>query len=296
MEGSLSHPVYVLPALQHTLARAVSVDGIGVHSGAKVTLSLLPAPSNTGIIFERTDLPADQSRIEAKWDNVADTRLCSVIANKTGASVGTVEHVMAALAGAYIDNAEVHISGPELPIMDGSSAPFSALIEAAGKEAQTTPRRYLKVLREVRVTEGDKWATLTPATIPSFAAEVNYPNPVIGRQSFAITLMNGNFVHELAAARTFALREEVDKMQALGLAKGGSLENAIVVDGTKILNKGGLRHADEFVRHKLLDAVGDLALAGHPILGAYNAYKGGHGLNNKLLHALFAESSNYSLT
>ena len=277
---------------QQTLARAVSCTGVGVHSGALTSLTIRPAPVGSGITFIRSDLSGD-NRIPVAYDVVVDTRMCTAIANKAGARLSTVEHVMAALMGCGIDNAEILVNGPEVPIMDGSSADFVELIEDAGLTAQTAPRRHIRVLKTVRVEEADKWVSLAPAAEASFAMEIEFASAAIGQQSRQFTLFNGNFAHELSEARTFGFMHEVEQLRALGLGKGGSLENAIIIEGDKILNEGGLRYSDEFVRHKLLDAVGDLAMAGAPVLGAYRAHKGGHALNNRLLRALFADPANW---
>lgn len=282
-----------LPVWQHTLARAVSCAGVGVHSGAPANLTIAPAAADGGITFIRTDLLEGNNIIPASYDRVTDTRLCSVLANEHGASVGTVEHLMAALAGCGVDNAIISIDGPEIPIMDGSSAPFVLLIQQAGITEQAARRRYIRVLRPVRVEDNGKWASYEPAAIPSFAMEIDFASQAIGKQVRDFTLVNGNFVHELGRARTFGFLQEVEQLRKMGLAKGGSLDNAIVIDGDVVMNEGGLRYGDEFVRHKLLDSVGDLALAGAPILGAFRSAKGGHALNNKLLRALFSDDANW---
>lgn len=277
----------VTHGLQHTLARAISIRGVGVHSGAPALLTLLPAPAGVGITFIRSDLSGD-NRIPARYDAVSDTRMCTIVANAAGASVATVEHVMAALAGCGVDNAELHIDGPEIPVMDGSSAPFVAMIEQAGLLPQEAARRQIRVLREIRLEENGKWASLTPSATRSYSFEIEFASKAIGAQKHSFALENGSFGQEVANSRTFGFLHEVEQMKKMGLARGGSLDNAVVIDGDSVMNPGGLRHEDEFVRHKLLDSVGDLALAGAPILAAYASYKGGHALNNKLLHALFA--------
>jgi UDP-3-O-[3-hydroxymyristoyl] N-acetylglucosamine deacetylase len=283
-----------LPVWQHTLARSVSCTGVGVHSGAPARLTLEPAPANTGIVFVRSDKPAGENEITARYDLVSDTRLCSNLTNAHGHSIGTVEHVMAALAGCGVDNARVLVDGPEIPIMDGSSAAFVLLIQQAGLKEQAHKRKYIKLLREVRVEDaGGKWATLSPAELPSYGMEIEFASKAIGKQVREFTLLNDSFVTELGRARTFGFLHEVEQMRAMGLAKGGSLENAVVINGDAIMNEGGLRYEDEFVRHKLLDSVGDLALAGAPLLACFRSAKGGHALNNKLLRALFADAANW---
>lgn len=280
---------------QHTLGEPVRCRGIGVHAGTPAHLDLRPAPANSGLTFIRTDKPAAVNRIPARWDRVTDTRLCTALTNAHGVSVGTVEHLMAALAGCGVDNADILIDGPEVPIMDGSAAPFVDLIATAGCEAQSAPRRFVRVLKPVQVTDGDKWAALDVAEATTFTMTIDFQSPAIGRQTRTFALQPGGFRHDLARARTFGFLHEVEHLQKLGLAKGGSLENAVVVDGARILNPEGLRYTDEFVRHKLLDSVGDLALAGAPIRGSYHALKGGHALNNRLLQALFADPANWEL-
>ncbi len=289
-----STPPAPLPIWQHTVARRVQCSGLGVHSGTPAHLCIEPAAPNSGIRFIRSDLAEGTGEIAARYDLVSDTRLCSNLTNAQGASVGTVEHVMAALAGCGVDNAIVRIDGPEIPIMDGSSAAFVLLIQQAGLKEQAHKRRYIRILHEVRVEDaGGKWATLTPAPIPSYAMEIDFTSKAIGKQARDFTLINGNFVHELGRARTFGFLHEAEQLRAMGLGKGGSLDNAIIINGDEVLNEGGLRYEDEFVRHKLLDSVGDLALAGAPILGAFRSAKGGHALNNKLLRALFADAANW---
>ncbi len=274
--------------MQQTLARSLTMKGIGLHSGAVVTMTLRPAPADHGVVFVRTDIVGENDVIPARWDHVADTRLCTVIRNAEGASVGTIEHLMAALRGCGIDNILIEIDGPEVPVMDGSSAPFVALIDEAGIRAQALPRRAIKILKEVTVEQDGKRATLKPSEGSVFAGEIDFAHPSIGKQSFETRLYNGNFRHDLAEARTFGFVEEVEALRKIGLARGGSLDNAIVLDRETVLNAGGLRFADEFIRHKLLDAVGDLYLAGGPILGAYEGTKAGHALNNAILRKLVA--------
>ena len=287
--------------LQHTLKSTIGCVGVGVHSGRRVSLTLLPAAPDTGIVFRRTDLGDGSADIPARFDHVKDTRLCTVVSapNDPACAVGTVEHLMAALAGAGIDNARIEIDGPEMPILDGSSAPFLFLIDCAGITAQSALRDRIEVLRPIRVSDGDAFAELLPETDADAAGQgrfdmsmsIDFSAPAIGRQALSLTLSEDSFRHELAQARTFALAEDIARLHAAGLARGGSLENAILVDGDKVLNPAGLRMADEFVRHKLLDAVGDLALAGAPIVGRFVAHRSGHALNNQLLRALFADAT-----
>ncbi|MEJ0063073.1 MAG: UDP-3-O-acyl-N-acetylglucosamine deacetylase [Alphaproteobacteria bacterium] len=277
--------------MQNTLRGTAQCTGVGVHSGEIVTLKLHPAPADHGIVFVRTDLPAGQNTIPATWDSVMDTRLCTVIGNATGATVGTVEHLLAAMRAMDIDNALVEIDGAEVPIMDGSSAPFVFLIEMAGIIEQDEPRQWIEILKPVQVDLDGKRAALVPGDQSVFNVEILFKSPVIDRQSYDFAVSPAGFKGEISRARTFGFLEEVDQLRKMGLARGGSLHNAIVINGDKIMNEDGLRYHDEFVRHKLLDAIGDLSLAGAPILGSFEGYCTGHALNNKLLRALFADAS-----
>ena len=280
---------------QRTLKASIGCVGVGVHSGRKASLTLIPAPAGHGIVFRRTDLGID---IPARFDEVTDTRLCTVIGSGA-ARVGTVEHLMAALSGAGIDNLLVEIDGPEVPILDGSSAPFLFLLDCAGVEEQYVPRTMIEILRPVRVTDGDAFAELRPYPRTSRIAPpvlemeltIDFAAPAIGKQGCSLRLTPNSFRDELSRARTFAMAEEVAQLQKAGLARGGSLDNAVVVDQDKVLNPGGLRMPREFARHKMLDAVGDLALAGAALHGRFIAHRTGHALNNKLLRALFADAS-----
>lgn len=281
-------------AKQRTLKDAISYVGVGLHTGRKVSMILRPAPENTGIRFVRKDMAGAQGEIEALWHNVVDTRLCTVIGNGFGTSLGTVEHLMAALRGCGVDNALVEVDGPEVPIMDGSAEPFVALIERVGTVAQSVPRRVIWLHRPVEVRIDDKFAMLSPGEVSRFTVEIRFPHPAIGTQRRSVELGSRTFVRDLAAARTFGFAEEIDELRRNGLARGGSVRNAIVVDGDQVANPEGLRFADEFVRHKLLDAVGDLYLAGAPILGHYRAYKPGHMLNYGLLKKLLSDDTAWS--
>lgn len=281
--------------MQKTLKTSQSAQGVGLHTGQVTTLTLNPAPIDHGIVFQRTDITGKNNLIPAQWHLVADSRLCTLLRNDAGATVSTVEHVMSALRAANIDNALITIDGPEVPIMDGSAAPFSFLIDCAGTQTQSAARRVIKVLRHVEVVEGDKRVAFEPTnSTPSFEFEVAFNHPAIGTQKRRLSMVNGNYRGEIAAARTFGFAHEVEQMRAAGLARGGGLHNAIVLDPERVLNAEGLRFTDEFVRHKILDAVGDLALAGAPILAAYTGVKASHALNNQLLQALFADPANYA--
>jgi UDP-3-O-[3-hydroxymyristoyl] N-acetylglucosamine deacetylase len=279
--------------LQKTLAAAVTFGGIGIHCGTKVSVTLHPAPPGFGIAFMRSDEGSGEL-IPARWDRVVNTRLCTTLVGDGGSHVGTVEHLLAALAGCEIDNLVVEVDGPEIPIMDGSAAPFVALIDDAGCEEQNAPRRVIRVRKPVTVSDGHGTASLRPENGFTLRIDIDFENPIISRQSLSLALVNGTFKRELARARTFGFLDQINQMQAAGFARGGSLENAIVVGGEGILNHGGLRFEDEFARHKALDAVGDLYLAGAPISGAFHGIRSGHEINNKLLRALFADSEAWS--
>lgn len=277
--------------MQTTLQNSVTVKGVGLHSGAMITLTIKPADVDHGIMFVRVDLPEAEQLIQARWDKVVDTQLCTVIANDHGASVGTIEHLMSALCGLNIDNALIEIDGTEVPVMDGSANPWVEAIDTVGLMTQDSARRSIRVLKDVTVEKDGKTVTLSPADVPTFGGQIDFNHPDIGEQTYKTQLLNGNFRHEIATARTFGFLREVEYMRSKGLALGGSLDNAIVLDEDKVLNPKGLRFDDEFIRHKLLDAIGDLYLAGGPIKGAYNGIKAGHEMNNAILHALFADDS-----
>ncbi len=279
---------------QRTLKNAMSCTGVGLHGGQPVTMNLKPADANTGIVFRRTDVSGEDAIVPARWDHVVDTRLCTVLGNKSGVTIGTVEHLMAALAGCGIDNAEIEVDGPEVPIMDGSSEPFVFLIECAGVVEMAAPRRVIRIHKDVQITVGDSEASLKPGECLDLSVEIDFDSKAVARQELSVGLMNGSFRKELASARTFGFLHEVEQLRAAGLAKGGSLENAIVVSGDEILNEDGLRFDDEFVRHKMLDAVGDLYLAGAPIIGCFTGARSGHAANNALLRALFADDKAWS--
>lgn len=281
--------------MQHTLKNTVLIEGIGLHSGVPVKLAMQPADPDHGIVFKRIDVADKGNLVPAKWDHVVDTRLCSVIGNADKVTVGTVEHLMAALRACGIDNALIEIDGPEVPILDGSSALFIEAIEKIGIQVQSQPRRAIRILKKVTYKEGDKEVTLSPSNTPSYAGQIDYDNPVIGSQRYQIKLVNGNFKHDLADCRTFCLLKDVEMMQANGLAQGGSLDNAVVVDDHGVMNEGGLRCHDEFIRHKLLDAVGDMALCGGLLLGAYEGTRAGHDMNYKALCALFSDNKSWEM-
>ncbi|MBN8828851.1 MAG: UDP-3-O-acyl-N-acetylglucosamine deacetylase [Sphingobacteriia bacterium] len=273
---------------QQTIAHKVSCFGQGVHSGVQVHLNILPADENFGIKFIRTDL-SENNIIEAKYSNVSNTQLCTVLANEHGVSVSTVEHLMAALWGCGIDNAKIEVNNQELPIMDGSSEPFVFLIESAGIVTQNAKRKIIEITKEVTVKEGNAYITLIPSETFEVELSIDFPDTkVIGKQAYYLDAGDSSFKNDISRARTFGFAHEVEYLRKIGLAKGGSLENAIVVNGDEILNQDGLRFKDEFVRHKVLDCIGDVYLAGGYIKGKVQAYCSGHKLNNMLLRKLFS--------
>jgi UDP-3-O-[3-hydroxymyristoyl] N-acetylglucosamine deacetylase len=279
---------------QRTLKSAICCVGIGLHSGQRVNVVLRPAAAHSGIVFRRTDLGID---IPARFDQVSDTRLCTVLASpdRPDARIGTVEHLMAALSACGISNIGVELDGPELPALDGSAAQWVFLLDCAGSVEQQAPARVIEVLRTVRVQDGEAFAELRPGASGALemSMSIAFDAPAIGRQALSLAASGPVVRHELSDARTFTLAHEVAGLQAAGLAQGGSLDNAIVVDGARVLNPGGLRMTDEFVRHKMLDAVGDLAMAGAMLQGRFVGHRSGHTLNNRVLRALFADRSNW---
>jgi UDP-3-O-[3-hydroxymyristoyl] N-acetylglucosamine deacetylase len=291
-----SHDAYDDEILcQHTVAAEVSCVGVSLHSGDMVNMVIRPAAANTGIVFVRKDIENGTNLVPATYDAVAETTLGTTIANKHGVSVSTIEHLMAAIWGAGIDNARVELDGPEVPIMDGSSEPFIFLLECAGRVQQRAARRVIEVLKEVRVEEGKSVAVIRPSDHFTLELEIAFHHPLIETQKAQYDFSQTTFKQALSRARTFGFAHEVEKMRSMGLALGGSLHNAIVIGEQDILNEGGLRYADEFVRHKALDCVGDYFLAGAQIHGEVVTTRPGHGINNKLLRALFADASNYRI-
>ncbi len=273
---------------QRTLKKTIKTTGVGLHTGVRVELALLPAPVDTGIVFSRIDLP-QRVRIPAVATNVGDTRLSSTL-TFAGGSVSTVEHLMSALAGLGIDNLLVEVAGPEVPIMDGSASPFVFLLQSAGIVEQRAPKRYLRVTMPIEVRDGDKWARFDPFDGFRLDFTIDFPHPVFGSENrqVIVDFAHVSYVKEVARARTFGFMQDVEAMRAAGLGLGGSLQNAIVLDEFKVLNQDGLRYDNEFVRHKVLDAIGDLYLLGAPLIGQYTAYKSGHGLNNLIARQLLA--------
>jgi UDP-3-O-[3-hydroxymyristoyl] N-acetylglucosamine deacetylase len=285
--------------LQQTVRSPARWHSVGLHSGAPVTLVLRPAAVNTGIVFRRVDLPG-QPTVPALWHAVEPSPLCTTLVGEDGTRVGTIEHLMAALAAVGIDNAVAELDGPEVPILDGSAAPFLDGLQTAGIKRQTTPRRFVRVLRPVQVIDGNRTVTLHPAASPladtlDLTVTIDFPSAAIGRQRGSLRLSPAAFTTEVSYARTFGFAEDVARMKAAGLGRGGSLANAVVVEGDRVLNPEGLRAPDEFVRHKLLDAVGDLYLAGAPLIGQFTGERCGHYMNYRLLEALFSDADNWSL-
>lgn len=274
---------------QRTLKNLIRATGVGLHTGAKVYMTLRPAPANSGIIFRRTDL-AQPVEIKATPHSVGDTRLSSCL-EQGGVRISTVEHLMSALAGLGIDNAYVDLSAPEVPIMDGSAGPFVFLLQSAGIEEQGAPKKFIRVLNPVMVEEGRKWVRLEPHNGFKLSLSIDFDHPVFDkmRQSVAVDFSNTSYVKEVSRARTFGFMQDVENMRGQGLALGGSLDNAIVMDEYRVLNTDGLRYEDEFVKHKVLDAIGDLYLLGHPLIGAFSGHKSGHALNNQLLRRLLED-------
>jgi UDP-3-O-[3-hydroxymyristoyl] N-acetylglucosamine deacetylase len=280
---------------QRTLKNIISATGVGLHTGEKVYLTLRPAPPDTGILFCRTDMPGS-SQIPAHAENVGDTRLSTTLVNGS-ARISTVEHLLSALAGLGIDNAYIDVSAAEIPIMDGSASPFVFLIQSAGIEEQNAPKRYIRVKRTVEARDGDKWARFEPYDGFKVSFRIDFDHPVFKRtrQQVEVDFAKTSFVREVSRARTFGFMRDIEFLRENNLALGGSLDNAVVVDDYRILNEDGLRYEDEFVKHKILDAVGDLYLLGHSLIGAFSGYKSGHELNNQLLRALLADKTAWEM-
>ena len=288
---------------QRTLKSMTRAVGVGVHGGQKVELTLRPAPADSGIVFRRVDLPR-AAVIRAAALNVCDTRMATTLSadgGPGGPKVKTVEHLLSACAGLGLDNLVVDITAEEVPILDGSAASFVFLLQSAGIALQDAPKRFLRVLRAIEVREGEgaaaKWARLEPHEGYTLGFEIEFDHPVVSEtgQRFVFDMGSGKYKNEIARARTFGFTKEVETMRSRGLALGGSLDNAVVVDEFKVLNSEGLRYDDEFVKHKILDAIGDLVLVGHPLLAAYRAFKSGHALNNRLVRALLADRSAWEI-
>lgn len=280
---------------QRTLKSVVRATGVGLHSGAKVAITLRPAAVNNGIVFSRADIPGS-AQARAAAEAVVETRLSTCIGVGT-ARIATIEHLMSAFAGLGIDNAYVDVGGPEVPIMDGSAGPFVFLIQSAGIEEQKAAKQFVRIDRLVEVRDGDKWARLEPYHGFRVGFTIEYRHPVFdsGQQSVSVDFARTSYIREVSRARTYGFTQDVEAMREQGLALGGSLDNAIVMDDNRVLNSDGLRYEDEFVKHKILDAIGDLYLLGHPLIGAYQGHKSGHALNNALLRKLIADQGAYQL-
>jgi len=278
---------------RHTIAEEVSTEGVTLHAGSAARLTLSPAPSGSGIVFRRSDL--GYAEIRAHYDLVSETRLGTVIAEASGASVGVIEHLMAAIAGAEIDDLRVTLDGPEPPILDGDALSYLDLIAQAGTREQVGERQALQVLKPVEVSAGDATAKLFPADVRIFDFEIAFASPAIGVQHMTWEFSPASFRRDIAPARTFGFIGELAALNKAGLARGASLDNTLAIDGERVINAALMRFPDEFVRHKILDAVGDLALAPHPIIGRFEGRRSGHALNNALLWALFADPTNYCL-
>jgi UDP-3-O-[3-hydroxymyristoyl] N-acetylglucosamine deacetylase len=278
---------------QRTLKNMIRATGVGLHTGAKVYMTLRPASAHTGIVFRRTDL-TPQVEIKGEPYSVGDTRLSSCL-EKNNARIFTVEHLMSALAGLGIDNAYVDLSAPEVPIMDGSAGPFVFLLQSAGIEEQNAPKKFVRILRPVEVSEGDKWVRFEPYSGFKLTMGIDFAHPVFDKASQSVTVdfSTTSYVKEVSRARTFGFMQDVETLRAQGLALGGSLDNAIVMDEYRVLNTDGLRYEDEFVKHKVLDAIGDLYLLGHPLIGAFSGHKSGHALNNRLLRRLLEDKPSW---
>ncbi|GIU20875.1 UDP-3-O-acyl-N-acetylglucosamine deacetylase [Shewanella colwelliana] len=281
---------------QRTVKEMVKTTGVGLHSGNKVTLTIKPAPVNTGIVLVRTDLTPNVA-IAAKADQVRETTMCTALVNDDGVRISTIEHLFAALAGLGIDNAVIEVDAPEIPIMDGSASPWVFLLQSVGIQDQAAAKKYLRIKRPVRVEDGDKWAELRPfkGFRVDFAIDFNHPEIARSQQHMVMDFSSSAFVRDISRARTFGFMRDIEYLRANNLALGGSMENAVVLDEYRVLNPDGLRYEDEFVKHKILDAFGDLYVAGHAIVGEFCAFKTGHALNNQLVRALLAEQDAWEL-
>lgn len=280
--------------VQRTLKNPITYIGIGLHTGKQVSMIVRPATYSNGIYFNRRDVEPGRGLVPARWYNIVETRMSTVLGNEYGVTVSTVEHLMAALAGCGVDNAIIELDGPEVPIMDGSADPFVQMIERVGTVPQDTPRHAIWIHQPIEVRDGDKFAILLPSDVQRITVSIDFDSPAVGAQTLSVELVNEAFVKKVARARTFGFAHEIEHLRKRGLIRGGSLKNAVLVDGERIVNDEGLRFKDEFVRHKVLDCYGDLALAGVPILGHYYSYKPGHELNAAFLHKLFDNRTAWS--
>ena len=276
---------------QRTLKSSIRCSGVGLHTGDKISMELHPAAADTGVVFRRIDVASTNRDVPARYDHVGSTNMCTMLVNADGVSVSTVEHLMAALAGCEIDNVIVALDGPEVPIMDGSAEPFVFLIECAGTIELDEPCRAIQVLHPVTVRDGDSVARLEPADSFSIEFGIDFDSAAIGRQSFVMEVSPDAFKTDISRARTFGFLHEVEALRNAGLGQGGSLDNVVVVDGDEVMNHDGLRFDNEFVRHKVLDCIGDMYLAGGPLIGKFSGVRAGHGLHHKLLETLFGEDA-----
>lgn len=281
---------------QHTLKDSITCVGRGLHTGLQVVMTIMPADANTGYTFVRRDLDPSRSEISARWHNVTDTRLSTTITNNRGSRVSTVEHLLAALYACNIDNARIVLDAPEVPIMDGSSRPYVQLIEQIGRQRQDAQRRAIVIKKPLHVREGEKEAGFHPHPQATVDMEIHFDDSAIGKQRFVTPISAEIFANDLAAARTFGFESQVNSLRQLGLAQGGSLQNAVLIKDSKVVNPEGLRFSNEFVRHKALDAIGDLSLAGVPIIGRFEGKSSGHYLNNILLRELMANEEHWAYT
>ncbi|MCL1123602.1 UDP-3-O-acyl-N-acetylglucosamine deacetylase [Shewanella surugensis] len=281
---------------QRTVKEMVKTTGVGLHSGNKVTLIIRPAPINTGIVLVRTDLtPAVE--IPAIAEQVRETTMCTALVNDDGVRISTIEHLFAALAGLGIDNAIIEVDAPEIPIMDGSASPFVFLLQSVGIAEQSAAKKYIKITKPIRVEDGDKWAELKPfkGFRVDFTIDFNHPEIARSQQHVVMDFSSAAFIKDISRARTFGFMRDIEYLRANNLALGGSMENAVVLDEYRVLNPDGLRYDDEFVKHKILDAFGDLYVAGHSIVGEFSAYKTGHALNNQLVRAMLAQQEAWEI-
>lgn len=276
---------------QKTLKNSIHCSGVGLHCGAKINMTLLPAPANTGVVFRRVDIANGRNEVKANWENAVETPLCTTLVGENDLKIATIEHLMSALAGYEIDNVYVELNGAEVPVMDGSAAPFVFLIECAGTVEQAAPRRALRIREHVEVSEELRSASVAPGKGFSINFEIDFDSRAVGRQEWFVEMSQTAFKREVSRARTFGFLQEFDKLLELGLARGGSLDNAVVISGDTVMNEGGLRYDDEFVRHKVLDSIGDLYLIGGPIIGHFHGVRAGHALTLRLIKALFAQES-----
>ncbi len=281
--------------LQHTLAGSAVCAGVGVHSGQRVRMAIRPAPAGSGVVFVRSDITDRDNRIPVSAETVGRTQLNTEIFNAAGVTVSTVEHVMAAFAALGVDNVLVDVDGPEVPIMDGSALPFVQLLDRAGRKRQDVARRFIQILEPIEVVDGDKRAALLPSNAFEVDFEIAFASAAVGRQRIDLTVTEQSFRDELASARTFGFLKDVEALRKVGLARGGSFDNVIVIDGDTILNDGGLRIEREFVRHKAMDAIGDLYVLGAPLIGRFEARYAGHALNNLLVRELVARPDAWRL-